>query len=958
MFIRPHGHGLEVNVKARFKLKWKLFLFSSILLITLIAVIGSAAIYVITERTKQIFIDNQQTLLNTAAKDLEDKLTICHNSLTALANSFEASTLFDPAAVQHFLDNSVGTGSLFDQGLLIFTSKGFLVAESPYFPNRRGNSFSYADYIQETIKTRKPYVSRPFISNRRGQTISLMFTAPIFDERGDLVAILGGSIGLSQPGILENIVKAKLGKTGYYVLATNDGLTILHPYRDRLMLPLFPHRSGDLWKYTQKSNIQSSEVFIDGVPSIVSFIKFEKNDWVMGIVYSDEELKEMVASFKEQWLRYVVIATFIALIAIWMVIEFLTRPLTKLAGQLSLNSGTPVTISTSDEIGSLASAHNIVVNDLLTKDRNIQDREQRYRLIADNSYDMVITLSSEGIMKYVSPASTSLIGYPQELLEGHSIYEFINPADIPFLQKIFDEILSDPSAHKSTTCRFRHSDNVYIWIEISSKQSSSEGSTTIVSVCRDITTRKELEDHLQYLACHDTLTGLPNRFSLLDRFVNAVNSANRDGHSMVIMVMDLDRFKNINDTLGHISGDQILQATAERFKTCLRESDILARPGGDEFVALLPIIHSLEHSRIVADKILAAFDKPFIVGTQKLHLTTSIGVSTYPSDGEDLPTLLKNADTALYRAKAAGGDAVVYYKSDMNALARQRLLLENSLHNAIEGNELRVHYQPILSDSKVIGMEALVRWQHPQSGLVNPSEFISIAEDCGLIIPIGEWVLRTACAQAVEWRNSGISPLKLSVNVSARQFRQHNLPETIKSILDQTGFNADSLCLEITESTVMENPEKSGAILASLKALGVSISIDDFGTGYSSLAYLKRFPIDVMKIDRSFVKEIAHSQNDPAIVKAVITLAHSLGLTVVAEGVETQEQLDFLIANHCDAMQGYFYSRPLPEEQFFEYLAKSDLKQTNVIYYSNKSITQKNKVIQFNTDEHMSGQKS
>jgi diguanylate cyclase (GGDEF)-like protein len=434
-------------------------------------------------------------------------------------------------------------------------------------------------------------------------------------------------------------------------------------------------------------------------------------------------------------------------------------------------------------------------------------------------------------------------------------------------------------------------------------------------------------DHLSY---HDALTGLPNRILFEDRVAQALLSAQRNKQLLAVMLLDLDRFQTTNDTLGPMVGDRVLCDVAERLGLCVRAGDSIARLGSDEFALLLTQLETTEEANNLHQKIVAAFQHPFLCGTHELYLTASKGISFYPLDGTDTHSLLKNAGAALCQAKEQGGDEYQVYTAEMNAGSLKRLSLENSLRRALERDEFIVHYQPQadVGTRQITGVEALVRWQHPELGLVSPAEFIPLAEETGLMVPLGEWVLRTACAQNRAWQQAGLTKLSMSVNLSLRQFRQINLTGMVEQVIKETGVDPTSLELELTESAVMMNTESAVTTLRKLRTLGIRIAIDDFGTGYSSLNYLKNLPIDTLKIDRSFVRDAATNPVDAAIVQAIITLAHSLNLKVKAEGIETQEQLDFLRHLRCDEIQGYLLSRPLPAEALEQLLLLEEQKSS------------------------------
>jgi diguanylate cyclase (GGDEF)-like protein/PAS domain S-box-containing protein len=449
-----------------------------------------------------------------------------------------------------------------------------------------------------------------------------------------------------------------------------------------------------------------------------------------------------------------------------------------------------------------------------------------------------------------------------------------------------------------------------------------EVSTAIGSQIGQFLRRKMAEDNLQYIANHDVLTGLPNRSVINQRLDHALALAKRSKKQLGIMFVDLDRFKTINDSQGHAAGDAVLQQVATRLSACLRETDTIARQGGDEFVILIEDISEPQYFAGVAEKLLATLSKPFVLNGIEYHLGASIGISTYPGDCEDAETLFRNADIAMYRAKDQGRNNFQFYSSQMNTHSIERLRLESDLRHALERNELVLHYQPKIDTltRRINGVEVLLRWQHPERGLVQPFQFIGMAEETGLILPIGSWVLRTACACASKWRIAGGKPMRIAVNLSPRQFSSNTLSADVAGALSDAALDAEFLELEITESMVMQNPEQAVQILNDFKRMGVHLSIDDFGVGYSSLSYLKRFPIDSLKIDRSFVKDLPDNVDDAAITRAIIAMAQSLRLKTVAEGVDTEAQLAFLEQYGCDEIQGYYFSPALDEDALLEFL--------------------------------------
>ena len=517
---------------------------------------------------------------------------------------------------------------------------------------------------------------------------------------------------------------------------------------------------------------------------------------------------------------------------------------------------------------------------------------------------------------YVSPAAERLFGRPsKEFYTGsRTLIRAIHKDD---RARVRDARKSAASGNYDEIFRILRADGTIRWVrDRAFPVCDAEGKIyRIAGIAEDITDRREAEQRLVQLAHYDALTSLPNRLLFYDRLKQALAQAKRNRRIMGVMFIDIDRFKYVNDTLGHEVGDTLLQRVSERLTKAVRSNDTVGRLGGDEFAVVLSNLANAQDAETVAQKILASFNRPFYLdGGTDIYVTGSIGITVYPSDGTDHDALLKNADLAMYRAKEEGGNTYARYVPEMSGRAAGRLDMQSLLRGALERNEFEVHYQPrvAVASNQVIGVEALLRWNSRELGLVYPNQFIPIAEETGLIVSIGEWVLRTACAQSRAWQDRGLAPIIMSVNLSPRQFREKNLVDMIAGVVLETGLEARFLELEITESLIMSHADHTIALLERLHRLGVRLSIDDFGTGYSSLAYLKRFPVQSIKIDQSFVRDLTTDPDDAAIVTAVIAMARSLRLKVVAEGVENKDQLDFLATLNCNEYQGYYFSKPAP----------------------------------------------
>lgn len=548
-----------------------------------------------------------------------------------------------------------------------------------------------------------------------------------------------------------------------------------------------------------------------------------------------------------------------------------------------------------------------------------EERIRKLSRAVDQSANAVMITDIHGTIEYVNPKFSELTGYASEEVIGQNP-RILKSGELSAdtYKEMWNTLLAGKEWYGEFHNRKKSGEPFWCLESISPLKNEQGEITHFVSVKEDISSRKLAESTIRQLAYYDTLTNLPNRRLFADRLEQAAATLKRSGGYLALFYLDPDRLKTINDTLGHAAGDQLLKLMAERIGKQLRQGDTLARLHGDAFALLVNEIAEEEHAVRVAEKIMEAMRLPFHIGGNELFISTSIGISVYPSDTADLEVLHQHADTALHRAKQLGGNNFQFFTADMNALMVQRLKLENSLRRALEREEFELHYQPQvdIKNGQISGAEVLLRWRSPELGLVAPGNFIHLAEETGLIVPIGEWVLRTACAQAMAWQNQGLRPMRFAINLSARQFREGNLVQIVTGVLAKTGLPPNMLELELTESIIMEKPEQTIATLKELNGLGIQISIDDFGTGYSSLSYLKRLPIQVLKIDQSFVRDISTDPDDKAIVSAVVALAHSLKLKVIAEGVETREQLAYLREIACDDMQGYYYSRPLSADDF------------------------------------------
>jgi diguanylate cyclase (GGDEF)-like protein/PAS domain S-box-containing protein len=576
----------------------------------------------------------------------------------------------------------------------------------------------------------------------------------------------------------------------------------------------------------------------------------------------------------------------------------------------------------------------------ITEHRRADEDMKKLSLAVEHSSDWVLITDKGGAIEYANRAVEEMSGYKKEEILGKTPRIFKSGKHSEqFYKELWTVLLSGDTFRAIISNRKKEGGLFELFHTITPLKDDKGAVTHFISTAKDLTQLKLLEEKVYRLAYYDDLTGLPNRAFHKELMKRAIENAKRYKQTFGVLFIDLDNFKRINDTLGHDIGDLLLKKVAQKLSDMLRSSDsvarsseeeapdVLTRLGGDEFLALLLNLREAQDAARVAHRMLKDLSKPFDLNGREVFITASIGISLYPDDGAGVEDLLKNADVAMYHAKDEGRNNCQFYSKSMNASVLELLTMENELRKALERDELVLYYQPKLNAATrtITGMEALVRWRHPDRGLIFPGRFIPLAETSGLIIQIGEFSLRTACAQMKLWQDAGFNPMSVAVNVSGRHFSQKNLIEVVNSALEDAGLSPERLELEITESTIMRDPEEAVRALLELKARGIQIAIDDFGTGYSSLSYLKRLPLDFLKVDQSFVKNLASSHSDRAIVRAIIAMAHTLNLKVIAEGVETEEQLSFLLEQGCDELQGFLFSQAVPSQEFSKLLEKEQL---------------------------------
>ncbi len=795
--------------------------------------------------------------------------------------------------------------------LFVLDARGLLVQDSDMHP-AAPRDFSDRDYFNwHRSHSGRLYVGKPIVG--RGNGAWFVYASRRLDDAEGRFA--GALVVALEPGAFQSIYRdIEVGRDGVIGLMHEDGELIASAPEapSWLGVPTGGNLTLKDLLSSHGSRTSRSVSAVDGVARIYSARQVADTPLMVQVGLSEEEV---LAGWREE--KKVTVVILIACMLAAMVLAWLLMQELRRRNDLA-HSAAPVVSAEGHLVGGVAADEDITERRVLAD--TLRESEARYQALFEHSIDAIFLMRRDGSILSANAQACRLLGYTENELRTLGRRGLIEPDD-PCVAALLDEHRREGAARGEL--KMRRKDATWVPVEVSSTTFRDRAGELCASlIIRDITDRKRAEEHIEYLAYHDELTGIPNRAHFQRAFEHTIATSQRQGLNSALLVVDLDRFKNINDIIGHEAGDQLLKQVAARLRTCLRDGDVLARLGGDEFVILMQDASSIDAVSAVANKILDATSRPLFIDEQEFLITASIGISTSPHDGTDLQTLLRNSDVAMYRVKESGKNGFQYFSPDMDAHGRERLSIESALGRALERHEFMLHFQPKMqvSSRNVAGMEALVRWHNPEKGLMQPGEFIAIAEETGMIVPIGDWVLTEACRQGQALRAAGHCNLRVAVNLSVRQLYDEGLARRISEILAQTGFPAENLELEITESMVMRDAEGAITLLQALRETGVRIAIDDFGTGYSSLAYLKRFPIDCVKIDRSFIRDLPENRDDASITRSIIAMAHNMKLEVVAEGVETVPQLDFLHAHGCDEIQGFLFSKPLGIDAFERFL--------------------------------------
>ena len=889
-----------------------------------------------SDELKKSLSGQLEVLVSRVAAELDDKVLIRISVLEAMAKKLPLDALKNEMEVERYFRDSPSLPTLIDD-LYLFSAEGILLVDWPRVPARRGLNMVERDYIQGVIRKRETVVSQPILGRATKEPI-IVIAVPILNSDGKLMGILGGVVNLQKSRLLEPLTTTRVGQTGYFYLVSQERIMIAHPIASRLLQRIEKPSKNAAFDRAMNEGFDG---VIEGVNSVglqglFGFKRLDHTGWVLVAVLPSSEALVAVDKLGLRVILLTVTFLAMALGVVLLMVRRFTRPLEILTEFLKSTKTLalpPALAHSSQETDRLSEAFTqFLVQQKVAQDKLTQltlraeaaNTDLRVAAIAFEAQEGMFITDTESVILRINQAFTGITGYTASEAVGQTP-RLLNSGrhDAPFFAAMHERLQRD-RFWKGEILNRRKNGNIHPeWLTITAVTNERGVLSHYVATVTDISQRKAAEEEIQRLAFYDPLTQLPNRRLLLDRLQHALASSARTGRMGALLFIDLDNFKVLNDTLGHDQGDLLLKQVAQRLLACVREGDSVARLGGDEFVIVLEDLSTVANeaaaqAESVGEKILAALDGPYDLEEQKYHNTPSIGITLFCGHLNSVDELMKYADLAMYEAKKAGRFTLRFFDPKMQAAITARADLEKDLRDGMLQDQLTLYYQPqVDATGRTTGAEALLRWQHPQRGLVLPNAFIPLAEETGLILPMGQWILETACQQLATWaRQPDTAHLSISVNVSAPQLRQATFVEYVLSVLESSGADPQKLKLELTETLLFTNVEETIVKMLALKKRGIHFSLDDFGTGYSSLSYLKRLPIDQLKIDQSFVHDLLTDADDVAIVHTIVVLAKSLGLQVMAEGVETEAQRALLFMHGCEAYQGFLFGPPLPVTDF------------------------------------------
>ena len=918
-------------------LKTTIATFTVVLFVSTIWVLAHDMGVKVRESFKASLAAQQQQIVRHVAGNLEEAISLRISALGDAAAQIDPDLMARRSSLQGFLATRKPADRLFNAGMFVISAKGVELANTTNLEARNDSGSAETDFFRKVMASGKPAIGRPALDRLSGKPV-INIAVPIRNDRNEIVGVLAGASQVAGQDLLSEILPSKLRMEGdLHVVSFVDGVFVSSTDPANILQPEPAPGTNSVYD-RYKQGYEGSGVAIDaqGVEILNSAKRVANTGWLVFATLPTSTAFKQIDALQREIYKNAALASVLIAVLIWLFLHSQLSPLGRsaktidamTAGQEALR---PLPVEGSREIRLMLHSFNKLQHRINEQQDSLSNREEQLRVAAsvfEGTSEAILICAADSRIISVNRAFCKMTGYAEDELVGQTPNLLKSGQHTRgFYQEMWSALQNAGQWHGEIWNR-RKSGEIYPErITISALYDETGNVLRYIAIAADITSDKKAENEINSLAFYDPLTDLPNRRLLHDRLRQAISSSARSSKHGALLFIDLDNFKTLNDTLGHDTGDQLLRQVAQRLGNCVRDGDTVARLGGDEFVVMLqdlsgdPLI-AASQAEVVSEKILALCRQPYQLGGNLHHGTTSIGIALFANHTESIDELMKRADLAMYQAKASGRNNVRFFDPDMQAAIMLRVALEADLREAVKNNEFHLYYQSQVDDGgRVTGVEALLRWQHPERGLVSPLEFIPLAEDTGLILSVGHWVLESACSQLAVWASRpDMAHLTVAVNVSARQFHDREFIRQVLDVLEQTGANPQRLKLELTESLLVRDIEDVIEKMTTLRSMGVTFALDDFGTGYSSLSYLKRLPLDQLKIDQAFVRDILTNANDAAIAKMIVSLAEAMGLTVIAEGVETEAQRGFLELQGCRAYQGYLFSHPLPMDRFEAFL--------------------------------------
>ncbi len=915
-------------------LKSKLTLFTALLFVSTVIVLAYKLEREVRGEFQSVLEAAQFSRLHPIAENIESAARERLDFLAGTADRINPRWLGDAVQLDRFLAEHLPPSGMFGGGLMIFASNGMELSPRVRHDGPPPPVLASTLLVRDVVDRGIALVGKP-ASGSSGARPELTMGAPIRDEKQRVVAVLVGAISIQSDDLFGKAITGRLRtEEKLHVASLRDNVFVASTDPGLILKPL-PPRGIDRMFDRYRDGFVGFGVAPDssGVEQFSSAMRIPSTGWVVLSNLPTRVAFESINSIRDKIQFGATLSSLLIPFLLWLYLNGQLKPLSRAANTLDeMTQGhrelQPLQADGSKEIRRLLQSFNLLQTHIGLQKASLRDSAEKLRLSAkvfESSCEGIVIADAEMHILSTNSAFTRVTGYREDEVSGKTMH-LLNATrgDPEMLRRMLHELKDADNWQGEVLHQRRNGETYPAWLHVSVIRDAGNRPCNYIMGFLDISDRKQAEARIEFMAYHDPLTGLPNRRLGIDRLNQAIAYADRAGSKTALIFLDLDNFKTINDSFGHAVGDLLLKAVASRLGECMRDCDTICRQGGDEFLLVLGNVLNADAITAVTEKLLDALAATFEIEGNELSTSTSIGIAVYPDDGRDIETLLQRADTAMYHAKETGRNAYSFFTEQMNIDAVEHHRTRVGLLHALHRGEFRLNYQPQidLATGAVVGAEALIRWNHPQRGELAPDQFITVAEDSGLIVPIGDWVLREACRQAAAWRSSGLPQLVVAVNVSAIQFTRGDLEASVRTALEESGLPPACLELELTESILIQNTEQVLQTVQRLKSLGVMLSIDDFGTGYSSLAYLTRFKVDKLKIDRSFVCDMENQPNNALMVRAIIQMAASLNLKTIAEGVEDEDLVAFLRNQHCEEAQGFYFSHPMPAVEFADYLLR------------------------------------